>query len=155
MDDKLEKLRKLYHHYHNHHTVYLSRSWAHLLTRSGLTYPEVSSKVYHDSFCQLDSSVSLPWVIYFEAFCLHVVSSFSCIPVNCPKLVLFLTPLQFVRLFCNLSQVYPAVLFMYFIPAAVILPSSSSSPSHICHAVRPPVDPFRSHVPRILFKGLP
>ena len=38
----------------------------HLLTRSGLTYPEVSSKVYHDSFCQLDSSVSLPWVFYFE-----------------------------------------------------------------------------------------
>ena len=25
----------------------------HLLTRSGLTYPEVSSKVCHDSFCQL------------------------------------------------------------------------------------------------------
>ena len=44
----------------------------HLLTRSGLTYPEVSSKVYHDSFCQLGSSVSLPWVIYFEAFYLHV-----------------------------------------------------------------------------------
>ena len=39
----------------------------HMLTRSGLTYPEASSKVYHDSFCQLDSSVSLPWVIYFEA----------------------------------------------------------------------------------------
>ena len=27
----------------------------HLLTRSGLTYPEVSSNVYHDSFCQLGS----------------------------------------------------------------------------------------------------
>jgi len=40
----------------------------HLLTRSGLTYPEVSSKVYHDSFFQLGSSISLPWVIY-----LHVV----------------------------------------------------------------------------------
>ena len=40
----------------------------HLLTRSGLTYPEVSSKVYHDSFCQSDSSVSLPWVTYFEEF---------------------------------------------------------------------------------------
>jgi len=40
----------------------------HLLTRSGLTYPEVSSRVYHDSFCQLGSGVSLPWVIYFEAF---------------------------------------------------------------------------------------
>jgi len=96
----------------------------HLLTRSGLTYPEVSSKVYHDSFCQSDSSVSLPWVIYFEAFYLHVVSSFSCIPVNFPKLVLFLTPLQFVHLFFNLSQVYPAVLLMYFISAAVILLTS-------------------------------
>jgi len=43
------------------------------------------------------TSVSLPWVIYFEAFYLHAVSSFSCIPVIYPKLVLFLTPLQFVR----------------------------------------------------------
>ena len=94
------------------------------MTRSGLTYPEVSSKVYHDSFCQSDSSVSLPWVIYFEAFCLHVVSSFSCIPVICPKLVLFLAPLQFVHLFCNLSQVCPALLLMYFISAAVILLAS-------------------------------
>jgi len=74
----------------------------HLLTHSGLTYPDVSSKVYHDSFCQLGSSVSLPWVIYFEAFYLHVVSTFSCIPVICRKLVLFLTPLQFVHLFFNL-----------------------------------------------------
>ena len=50
---------------------------SHLLTRSGVTYPEVSSKVYHDSLCQSDSSVSLPWVIYFEAFYLHVVSVFQ------------------------------------------------------------------------------
>ena len=75
-----------------------------LLTRSGLTYLEVSSKVCQDSFCQLGNIVSLPWVIYYEAFYLHVVSSFSCIPVICPKLVLFLIPLQFVYLFCNLSQ---------------------------------------------------
>ena len=60
-----------------------------------ITYPEVSSKIYHDSFCQLGSNVSLLWVIYFEAFYLHVVSSFSCIPVISPKLVLFLAPLQF------------------------------------------------------------
>ena len=66
----------------------------HLLTRPGLTYPEVSSKVYHDSLCQLGSSISLLWVIYFEAIYLHVVSSFSCILVIYPKLVLFLTPLQ-------------------------------------------------------------
>jgi len=31
----------------------------HLLTRSVLTYPEISSKVYHDSFCQLGSSIAL------------------------------------------------------------------------------------------------
>jgi len=96
----------------------------HLLTRSGLTFPEVSSEVCHDSFCQSGSSVSLPWVIYFEAFCLHVVSSFSCIPLICPKLVLFLAPLQFVHLFCNLPQVYPAVLLIYFISDAVILLAS-------------------------------
>ena len=88
--------------HHHHHIPFIQLG--HLLTRSGLTYPEVSLKVYHDSFCQLDSSVSLTWVIYFEAFYLHVVSSFSCIPVICPKLVLFLTPLQFVHLFCNLSK---------------------------------------------------
>ena len=96
----------------------------HLLARSSLTYPEVSSKVYHDSFCQSDSSISLAWVIYFEAFYLHVVSSFSCIPVFCPKFVLFLTPLQFVHLFYNLSQVYLAVLLMHFISTAVILLAS-------------------------------
>ena len=76
----------------------------HLLTRSGLTYLEVSSKVYHDSFCQLGSNVSLPCVTYFEAFYLHVISSFTCSPVIFPKLVLFLAPLQFVHLFCNPSK---------------------------------------------------
>ena len=80
-----------HHHHHDHHISVMELG--HLLTCSGLIYPKVSSKVYHDSFCQLDSSVSLPLVIYFEAFYLHVVSSFSCIPVICPKLVLFLTPL--------------------------------------------------------------
>ena len=78
--------------------------FGHLLTRSGLMFPEVSSKVCHGSFCQLGSSVSLPWVIYYEAFYLHIVSSFSCVPLICPKLVLFLTPSQFVYLFCNLSK---------------------------------------------------
>jgi hypothetical protein len=31
----------------------------HLLTRSGITCPEASSKFYRDSFCQLGSSMSL------------------------------------------------------------------------------------------------
>jgi len=59
--------------YHRHHISLMELG--HLLTRSGLTYTEVPSKVYHDSFCQLGSSISLPWVIYVEAFYLHVVSS--------------------------------------------------------------------------------
>jgi len=87
----------------NHHHHMSVMELGHLLTRSGLTYPEVSSEVCHDSFRQLGNWVSLPWVIYCEAFYLHVVSIFSCIPVICPKLVLFLIPLQFVCLFCNPS----------------------------------------------------
>jgi hypothetical protein len=50
---------------------------SYLLTHSGLACPEASSKVCHDSFCQSRSSVSLPWIIYYEAFSLHVVSSYD------------------------------------------------------------------------------
>ena len=82
---------KHHHHHHHHHHISVMEL-GHLLTRSGLTHPEVSSKVCHKSFCQLQNSVSLPSVIYYEAFYLHVVSSFSCIPVICPELVLFLIP---------------------------------------------------------------
>jgi hypothetical protein len=53
-----------HHHHHNHISV---MELGHLLTRSGLTYPAVSPKVCHDSFCQLEKSVSLPWVLYYEA----------------------------------------------------------------------------------------
>ena len=96
-------LQYILYNFHHHRHVFVMEL-GHLLTRSSLTYPEVSSKVYHDSFCQLGNSVSLPWVIYHKAFYLHVVSSLSCIPVICLKLVLFLIPLQFVYLFCNLSE---------------------------------------------------
>ena len=51
--------------YHHHQISVMELG--HLLTRSSLMYPEVSSKVCHDSFCQLGSSVSLPWVIYYRA----------------------------------------------------------------------------------------
>ena len=90
----------------------------HLLTRSGLSYPEVSSKVCYNSFSQLGNSVSLPWVIYGEAFYLHVVSSFSCIPVICLKLLLFVIPLQFVYLFCNLSQ---CILLLFSCTSSLLL----------------------------------
>ena len=88
--------------YKHHHVSVMEL--VHLLTRSDLTHPEVSSKVCHDSFCQSGSSVSLPWVIYCEAFYLYILSIFSCNPVICPKLVLFLTPLQFVYLFVIYNQ---------------------------------------------------
>jgi hypothetical protein len=61
------KLTDCHHHHHLHHHISVMQL-GHLLTRSSLTYPEVSSKVCHDSFCQLENSVSLPWVIYYEAF---------------------------------------------------------------------------------------
>jgi hypothetical protein len=76
----------------------------HLLTRSGLTYLEVSSEVYRDSFCQLGNSVSLSWVVCRKVFCSHVVASSSCIPAVYLEPVLFLIPLQCVNLFCNLSK---------------------------------------------------
>ena len=98
-DEVTGEWRKVYHH---HHISVMELG--HLLTCSRLTYPEVSSKVCHDSFCQLENSVSLPWVIYYEAFYLHVVSSFSYIPAICQKIVLFLIPLQFVYSFGNLSK---------------------------------------------------
>jgi len=59
----------IFHHHHHHHMSVMELG--HLLTRSGLTYLEVSSEVCHDSFFQMGNSVSLPWVICHEAFCLH------------------------------------------------------------------------------------
>jgi hypothetical protein len=101
-------------HHHHHHLHHLHHhisvmELGHLLTRSGLTCPEVSSKICRDSFCQSGSTVSLPWVIYYEAFYLHVVSSFSCIPVVCPSLLLFLT----LRSLCICFVICPSVSCIY------------------------------------------
>ena len=109
MDVKTVLFQLIFVKIHRRHISFMQLG--HLLTRSSLTYPEVSSKVYHDSFCQSDSSVSLPWVIYFEAFYLHVVSSFFCIPVIVPKL-------QFL---CSLCICF------------VICPSVSCCSSHVFH----------------------
>ena len=43
------------HHHHHRHTSFMVLG--HLLTHSSLTYPEVSSKVFHDSYYQLVSSI--------------------------------------------------------------------------------------------------
>jgi hypothetical protein len=67
-----------------HHHQLCVMELGHLLTRSGLTYPEDSSKVCHDSFCQLGNNVSLPWVTYYEAFYLQNTESqrYDCITSN-------------------------------------------------------------------------
>jgi hypothetical protein len=51
-------LSSMCHHHHHHHHISVMEL-GDLLTRSGLTYPEVSSKVCHDSFCQFGNSVLL------------------------------------------------------------------------------------------------
>jgi hypothetical protein len=74
-------------HHHHHHPHHVSvTELGYLLIRSGLTYPEVSSKVCHDSFCQSGSSVSLPWVIYCEAWCQVDVATKCCMVT--PNLIL-------------------------------------------------------------------
>jgi hypothetical protein len=55
------------HHHHHHHHISVMEL-GQLLTRSGLTYPEVSSKVCHDYFYQLGNSVSL----HYSPINLHI-----------------------------------------------------------------------------------
>jgi hypothetical protein len=59
----LQQLRcwHYYHHYNHHHLSVMELG--HLLTRSGLTYPEVSSKVCHDS--------SAIWGILYIYICIY------------------------------------------------------------------------------------
>ena len=84
--------------------IYLSWSWA---TCWPIPVSRIQKSLQRSTMIpstSWGSSISLPWVIYFEAFYLHVVSSFPCIPVICPKLVFSLTPLQFVHLTTNVKQ---------------------------------------------------
>ena len=105
-------------HNFSHHRMSVMEL-GHLLTRSGLTYLEVSSEVCHDSFCQMGNSVSLSWVVCHEAICLHVASSSSCIPAVYLEPVLFLIPLQRVNLFCNLPKCI--LLFFSYISSLLLL----------------------------------
>ena len=67
-----------YYYYHHHHISVMQSG--DLLIRSGLTYPEVSSKVYHDSLCQLGSIVSLTWVIIIILFVIFMQYIYSYVP---------------------------------------------------------------------------
>jgi uncharacterized membrane protein len=64
------------HYYHHHHHVTI-KELGHLLTRSGLTWPGVSSVVFLGSFYLLGCSFLSVCVICYMAFNLHVVSNFS------------------------------------------------------------------------------
>jgi hypothetical protein len=87
---------------YHHHVA--AMEVGHLLTHFGLTYPDVSSLVFLGSFCLLVCTFAVSWVICYGAFCLHVVSSFSCSSVFCPKLGLYLIPFQFLYLSNDLSK---------------------------------------------------
>ena len=69
-----------YHHHHHHHHISVMEL-GHLLTRSGLTYPEVLQRSYHDFFCQLGSSTSLPRVIYHHHHHVSVMELGHLLPV--------------------------------------------------------------------------
>jgi len=94
------------HHHHSHHHLSIMLL-GHFSIHSSLTHPEGSSVVSPGSpgsFCLLVCSFLLSSVICYEAFCLHVVSSFFCSLVFCPELGLCLIPLQSLCLFYILSK---------------------------------------------------
>jgi hypothetical protein len=81
--------RIYYYHHHNHHHHVPIKELGHVLARSGLTHPEVSSAVFFGSFCLLECSILSLWAICYVAFDFHVISLFSCIPAFCLKRVIF------------------------------------------------------------------
>ena len=92
------KARWKYHHDHYCHLHLANLDLGHLLTHSCLSHPDVSVMVFPGSFCcPFASSFLLSLVICYEAFCLYAASSFFCNPVFCPKLGLYLIPLQFIH----------------------------------------------------------
>jgi hypothetical protein len=109
-----------HHQYHHHHHYHVAiKELGHFLTRSLLTHPEVSSVVFLGSFYIWDVVLLSVWVICYVAFGLHAVSSFSCSPVFCPKLGLYLIPLQTRYLFNDLSK--SILLFFSYISSLQLL----------------------------------
>jgi hypothetical protein len=87
--------------YHLH--VYI-KDLGHLLTHSSLTHPDVSSVVFLGYSCLLGCSFLSIWIICYLTFDLRVLSIFTLNPVLCPKLGLYLIPLQYLYLFCHLFK---------------------------------------------------
>jgi hypothetical protein len=72
----------------HHHVAEMELS--HSLTRSSVTYLEVSIMVSPGFFCLMFCSILEFSVIYYGAFCLYFAPNFFCITVLCPKLGLYL-----------------------------------------------------------------
>ena len=95
----------------SHSAVFENICHFRLLTRSGLTYPEVSKLVFAGSFAFRPVVFLLSWLIFYEAFCLHVAAIVFCSPVFCPKLgfILFFSVFCFVicpSAFCCFSRIF-------------------------------------------------
>jgi len=95
-----------------------------LLTRSDLTYPEVSSNFCHVSFCQLGNSVSLPWVNLLRGILFTCCIQFLLYSSNLSKIGVIFNSFAICSFVLYSVQMYPAVLLMHFISAAVILLAS-------------------------------
>ena len=100
----------------------------HLLISSGLTHLDVSSVVSPGSFCLLFCSPLLFTVICYEAFCLHVVSSFFCSPLFHPNLGLYLNPLQSLHFLNNLSKCIQLFFSVVILLASLTLTAQFSIP---------------------------
>jgi hypothetical protein len=76
----------------------LSSSWCHngVGPLVDLFRPHTSKSpvLFLGSFCLLMCNFLLPLVISYKAFCSHVICDFSCSPVFCPRLGLYLISLQ-------------------------------------------------------------
>ena len=97
LSQKRQNFRKT-NHYH-----LANKKLGHLLTRSGLTHPEVSLMIFPGSFCILVCSILLSSVIYYEACCLYVAAGFFCIPLFFLKMEKGTEYKMYVMIFCTTS----------------------------------------------------
>ena len=102
--------------HHHHHLANIELGC--LLTRSTLTYLEVSLMVFPGTFCLLVCSFLLSLVICLETFYLYVVVNFFSSPVFCTELGLYLVPLQTLCLY-NLCKC--VLLFFTYVSSLLLL----------------------------------
>ena len=108
----------------NHHHHQSVMQLGHLLTRSCLTHPEVSLTVYHDIFCQFGNHCFITLGNLLRGILFTCCIQFLLYSCSLSKIGVVFNPFVICVFVLWSVQVYPAVLLMYFISAAVILLAS-------------------------------